>query len=278
MQVELKEMKSYASYIQVQNVKVFYEMYNHPSPKATLVFIHGFLSSSFSFRHIIPILNQNFTTVTIDLPGFGNSEKSLKFYYSYHNYGKLILDIINKLGLMKVMIIGHSMGGQIALHVAKQAPQLIDKLFLISSSGYLRRARIAARYFSYFPYFSWFVQQWSRRYDAKQKISESLFDKTLIDEQMIEGYITPFSDKHFFDSLIRLLRHREGDLSSEELKTITTPAILIWGKEDESVPLHIGERLKADLQNSEMITIPDTGHMICDEKPHELSMEIFNHI
>lgn len=265
-------------FMNVQDVKVYYERHAHPKPKESLFFVHGFLSSTYSFRHVIPLLKGEHENIAIDLPGFGKSEKSLKFHYSYENYARLIIEVIQKLGLQKVILVGHSMGGQIVLHVAKQAPELVKKLFLISSSGYLRRARRAAIYLSYTPYFSWFVKQWFKTKDIYKNIYDGLIDKSIINDDLINGYSKPFEDNNFIDSMVRLLRHREGDLSSKELKQIATPSVLIWGKEDNSVPLSIGERLNNDLPNSKLVIVNGTGHMICDEKPKDLYNEMIKNI
>ena len=52
-----------------------------------------------------------------------------------------------------------------------------------------------------------------------------------------------------------------------QYKTITVPVLVIWGKEDEVVPLEVGERFKRDIPNSELVVIPHCGHIPLEEKP-----------
>jgi len=99
-----------------------------------------------------------------------------------------------------------------------------------------------------------------------------------LNDDLINGYAKPFYEKNFYKSMIRLMRHREGDLSQQELKKIDTPSILIWGREDKSVPLVIAERLKSDLSNSRLVVVDNAGHLICEEKPEEISKELFNSV
>ena len=94
--------------IKLRNVKVYYEKYELPkeNKKPPILLIHGFLSSTHSFRKIIPLLREHYSVFSLDLPGFGKSEKALNFTYSYHNYGTLIIDFIKKMNLAKVILIG----------------------------------------------------------------------------------------------------------------------------------------------------------------------------
>ncbi|RBW71341.1 alpha/beta hydrolase [Bacillus taeanensis] len=280
MVINEKDLYSQGLRINVQNVDVYYEKYDHPyqKNKPTFLMIHGFLSSTFSFRKLLPFLISEYSAISLDLPGFGKTEKSTKFIYSYQNYGKLVVDFIKQLKLKNVIIVGHSMGGQIALQVAKQAPELVKKCILIGASSYLKRAKRVAVYSSYIPFVTWFMKRWFEKKDVKENLLTVVHNKNLVDDELIQGYSKPFEDKHFLDCMIRLLRHREGDLSSEELQKINTPCLLIWGKEDKVVPVNIGQKLVHDLQHAELKIYEKTGHLVCEEKPERLYKDILSFI
>jgi pimeloyl-ACP methyl ester carboxylesterase len=113
----------------IQNTKLYYEHHPHSDTEApTIIMIHGFLSSCFSFRKLIPELKKQFHIYALDLPGFGQSEKSRTFFYSLKNYGQLVIDFIEHLQLKNAYIIGHSMGGQVAMHAARLSPEKISFL------------------------------------------------------------------------------------------------------------------------------------------------------
>lgn len=254
--------------VNVQGVDIYYELHSHKeSHKPVLVLIHGFLSSTFSYRRLIPLLKEEYTVLALDLPPFGRSDKSTKIIYSYQNLAQVVIKLLNHLKYYRVSLVGHSMGGQISLNIAKQSPDLIDKIILLSSSGYMKRMPLSLIYTSYFPYFYLYV----KRHLAKQGIERNLFnvvhDHSIIDEDMKKGYLEPFSDDNIFRALTRMIRHREGDLPPEELQKIETPSLLIWGQEDKVVPISIGERLHKDLPNSSFISLSKTGHLVPEEKP-----------
>lgn len=141
---------------------VHYELYEHDNKteRPTFVLVHGFLSSSFSYRRLIPLLAKEGTVIALDLPPFGKSDKSHLFKYSYHNLATIIIDLIEHLSLSNIVLVGHSMGGQISLYVNRIRPELISKTILLCSSSYLARATLPLLYSSYLPFFHLYVKNW----------------------------------------------------------------------------------------------------------------------
>jgi pimeloyl-ACP methyl ester carboxylesterase len=272
----MKHPSSSSHFKSINGISVYYELHGYTPAKPAIVLVHGFLSSSFSFRRLIPLLTEDFSVITVDLPPFGQSEKSLTFVYSYKNLAQLVIQLIQKLRLPKVILVGHSMGGQISLNIAKLQPNLVDKIILICSSGYLSRAHSGLVFSSYVPYFYLWVKSWLARKGVTGSLKNVVYDLNLIDEEMIEGYMKPFYDERIFRALTRMIRDREGDLSSKELQSIETPSLLIWGEEDRVVPINIGKRLQQDIKNSTFISFQKTGHLVPEEKPEAIQRHMFD--
>ena len=260
------------TYLSISDVKIYCERIENDKPP--LVLIHGFLSSTYTFNRMIPLLKNHFSILAIDLPGFGRSEKSTTFRYTYTNYAKLVVECMRHFGIQKASIAGHSMGGQIGLNIANLYPNMVDKLVLICSSGYLKRAKSSLIFYSYLPFFSFFAKRLIQKREVKEELKNVLFNHTLINDEMMREFSMPLKDRNFHKSLIRLLRHREGDLETEVLKRITTEALLIWGKEDKIVPYEIGLKLRNELPNSSMTALDGCGHLITFEKPKEVVEKI----
>jgi pimeloyl-ACP methyl ester carboxylesterase len=257
----------------INNINVYYEFYPKQSSK-TVVLLHGFLSSTFTFRHLIPLLNQDFQVLSVDLPPFGKSEKSNRFVYSYKNMANTVIKLIEYLGLKDIILIGHSMGGQIALNILHFMPKMAEKAILISSSSYLKRSSLPLVLSSYLPFFHLLIKYRLARIGVKQNLRDSIYNHSLINEEMINGYMEPFLRNEIFVALSRMIRHREGDLPVNALNSIQTPCLLIWGEHDKSVPLHIGKQLSKDLTNSQLIVLTETGHAVPEERPYEVYQQI----
>jgi pimeloyl-ACP methyl ester carboxylesterase len=265
--------------ISVDNVQIYYEYYDHENPDAkVIVLVHGFLSSTIRFRQLLPELTKEYKVISLDLPGFGQSEKSTSFIYKLCNYGQLIINFLDKLNIQDVILIGHSMGGQICMHAAKKAPERIKKLILLGCCSYVKRANRSLIACSYLPLFTWGMRSWIQKKDVKQNLLAVLHDSKLVTQEMIDSYSKPISEAAFINSLIRLLRHREGDMSSEELQQIKQPVLMIWGKEDKVIPVKTGYKLKHDLPNAELIVYEKCGHLLMEEKPDEITNEMIRFI
>ena len=261
-------------YETINGINLYYESFRNNQSKETILLIHGFLSSMFSFRRLIPHLHTNFNVIAVDLPPFGKSGKSPRFVYSYENIAKTVVAFLKRKQIENVILIGHSMGGQVCLNIAYQYPNYVKKMILLSCLGYVKRAKKSLILLSYLP----FSYLFAKRYLAKTGVMKNLHlvvhDHSLIDEEMYNGYLEPFLDNRIYKGLIGLLRHREGDLPSEALHTIKTSTLLIWGEYDKVVPLQIGKRLQQDLPNAKVIGLKNTGHLVPEERPEE----VFRHI
>lgn len=258
----------------VNNINIYYEFYPNPHSSKTLILLHGFLSSTFSYRRLIPYLNKEFQIVSIDLPPFGKSGKSNKFVYSYQNLAQTVIQLISSLGLSEITLIGHSMGGQIVLNILHQQPDIAEKAVLLCSSSYAKRSKLPLIISSYIPYFHLYVKLWLARSGVMKNLQNVVHDHSLISEEMQFGYLKPFLEEEIFVALTRMIRDHEGDLSPAILSKISHPCLLIWGEYDKVVPLSVGKRLNNDLRSSELVILNETGHLVPEERPED----VFQHI
>lgn len=257
-------------YINIHGNTIYYESYSTDTPKSTIVMLHGFLSSAFSFRRIIPYLHENYHVVTIDLPPFGKSGKSNKFLYSYKQMAKAVIAVIEHLNIQRCILAGHSMGGQIVLNIIRQKPELAAYALLLCSSAYLPKSNKSLIYSSYIPFFHLYVKRHLAKSGLEANLQNVVYDKTLIDEDMRKGYLDPFMDNDIFKALRKMIRDREGDLPRQEIQRVNTPCLLIWGENDKVVPLSKGKQLAADLPNAKLVILKETGHLVPEERPAEI--------
>ena len=262
------------SYINIGGINLYCEYLLNDKPP--LFLIHGFASSTYTFRRIIPLLQQQFSIIAVDLPGFGKSEKPTWFIYSLQNYAELMIQCIRHFDIPSTHIVAHSMGGQIALNMARIAPEKINKLILLCSSGYLRRARKSLILSSYLPFFEKFVHYHVRKKEVIDHLKNVFYNHSLISDEIIDEFARPLKERGFYQALVRLLRHRE-DLEPYQLQEIQVPTLLIWGEEDKVVPVHIGHRLVRDLPQAQLITYEKTGHLITEEKPEHVFENILRY-
>lgn len=254
----------------VRGIDLYYEHYQNADAKETLVLLHGFLSSTFSFRHLIPLLKKDYNVISVDLPPFGKSGKVSSFKYSYENLATTVVELMKSLGVREFNVVGHSMGGQIAMNILLHYPQYAKKGILLCSSGYLKKAKLPLVLSSYIPYFHLYVKFHLARSGVKQNLQNVVYDHSMINDEMLYGYLSPFLEDDIFKALTMMIRHREGDLSAEDLRKINAPCLLIWGEHDKVVPVRIGRKLNKDLKNSELVILKETGHLVPEERPEDV--------
>lgn len=101
----------------------------------TIVFIHGLGSYAPAWKKNISKLSKDYRCIAVDLPGYGKSSKG-KYKASMSVYSDVMKDFIKKIGLEKVTLAGHSMGGQISMMTAIAYPDLVKKLILVAPAGF----------------------------------------------------------------------------------------------------------------------------------------------
>jgi pimeloyl-ACP methyl ester carboxylesterase len=240
----------------------------------TLLFLHGFGANSYTWSKVSQTLAQDYKTIFLDLKGHGASPKPEDRAYSLYDQAELVSSFIMDHGLEDVTLIGHSVGGGIALLVAlklaSKSPNPISSLILIGSVAYsqplpgfikvLRTPVLAQLSVCLVP----------NRLQALHVLKLAYHDTSKITEETIEAYSAPLSLPGAHRALIETAKQiipRDIEEISSQYATIGLPALLVWGKHDRIVSLEVGERLQRSIPNSDLVVIDDVGHVPQEEAP-----------
>ena len=115
------------------------------------------LSSAFSFRKLIPLLRNHYDIIAVDLPPFGQSEKSRTFVYTYANLAKLLIGLLEKLGISRALIT--IQWADFLIRVSSQT-RAFSKIVLLCSSGYLKRSHPSIIFGTHLPCFDLYLKYW----------------------------------------------------------------------------------------------------------------------
>ena len=235
-----------------------------------LLFIHGLGSSSLTWGDIPDALSEYFHTIAIDLIGFGQSEKS-KADYTIPFFSKFIKNFLKQkeLGINdddKVSIIGHSLGGYIALEYAIENKEKIDKLVLIDPSGMLNKPT---------PLLEMYLEAALKEdYFERLELSTKVFEDMLADKsryisskgigfaRIMEGQSAKYAFKSAYDHSTKV------KLDLQRLKQIKDiPCLIIWGKDDKLIYPSDAQKFKDVLDNAIIQLVDNAGHSSHVEKP-----------
>ncbi|MGP4040563.1 alpha/beta fold hydrolase [Gracilibacillus sp. D59] len=240
------------------------------SLKPTLIMLHGFLASTYCFRKLIPLLQRDFQIITIDIPPFGESEKSNTCLFSYDHMADAIKFIMDNFFISKAIFLGHSMGGQISLRFAYKYPDRINQLYLLAPCSFMKHSPMFAKLICHNPLSPFIARRLLKRKGVYEMLRHSIYHDNLITDEMLEHYKQPFLDKNIYPCIIKILNDHQGDLSEQALSTIKAPTKIIWGKNDEIIPYEIGYELIRYLPNATLTTLDQAGHLLPEEYPHHI--------
>jgi pimeloyl-ACP methyl ester carboxylesterase len=239
-----------------------------------IILLHGFGACAYTWRHLIPELAAQHRVFTLDLKGYGRSDKPADGHYAVSDQAAMVVDFIQRQDLHDLVIMGHSMGGAVTLmtylKLRETDPGRIQKLVLIDSAGYPQKMpKFIA--LAKVPGLSAVLSQVvPPRFAVALVLKKSYYDKDKITEEQIDTYA-------YFGSLpgaaaavsqtARQLVPKDIDSLIAQYQTIKVPVLIIWGREDEVVPLSVGENFKRDIPGSELVVIPHCGHIPLEEEP-----------
>ena len=253
--------------------------------KGKLVFIHGFMGSTFSFRkNYDSLVNAGYNILAVDLPAFGYSDRGTWINHSQSSRAILIwklLDLIDMGDTTKWNIIGHSMGGGTAEAVALMRPgrtkslTLIDAMFFKRNSGIMSTAFSPSRVRQLKKFYVDYVDHCLLTYDRMSKLLKSGY-KQKPDTADVTGYMMPLRIPETAEAIVSTFSNcREVvPLNADSLKNI--PILVVWGTKDNWIPPRSAALIKTCVPQMELHNIKGAGHMPMETHPKEFNGILVN--
>jgi pimeloyl-ACP methyl ester carboxylesterase len=239
-----------------------------------VVLLHDLLFDHTSWDGVIEALRGRFRVVAPDLPGFGHSEKPppSRFPYSIDAFAEAVADLYGGLELGRAAIVGHGLGGAIALTLAARHPELVARLVLIDALCYRVEFDLYQRV-ALVPLFGGFVfkQLWGLSSFRAHFRDTLLLPRARIPNERIDHYYRMFNTPAARGSALATLR-ATVDTRAVVAQTarIQTPTLVVWGRADRVVPAGYGQRLAREIRGAGF-EIVDAGHAPHEEHPTELA-------
>jgi pimeloyl-ACP methyl ester carboxylesterase/CRP-like cAMP-binding protein len=239
------------------------------------LFIHGWSSSWYALSPLLPLMGKRFSCVALDLPGYGNSPP-FKQRVTITDYADLLASLIQEVTDKPVVLVGHSMGGMISLTIAMRHPVLVERMVLLNPTI---SGRLSAR-------INWLVSPITslERFSLAGQLI-SLLEPHLL--SVTDWMMKPvsFADRSGIteDEYKRLRadarRRGQGRVRAEcframrgndlrgKLDQVEAPALVLWGAEDNTVPLRDAGIVDNEYANADLRILPNAGHWPQFETP-----------
>lgn len=240
-----------------------------------IVFVHGLSGSWPNWLEQLPVFAREHRVIAMDLPGFGHSPMPSE-RITISLYARILDSLLETLGISAATVVGNSMGGFVATELAIAFPQRVERLVLVSAAGistyrhhgveriepYLRRvAPMLAAYTG----FTATRSDWIARRPGLRNISLGFVTRhpgrlpaPLVAEQ-IRGAGKP--------GFMQALRANIDYPIRERLPEIACPTLIVWGEQDQVIPVSDAYVFEELIPNSRKVIYEDTGHMAMLERP-----------
>jgi len=261
---------------------------NADTNKPPILLIHGFGAAMDQWRDNIPTLAEEHTVYTIDLLGFGASEKP-PTDYSIYLWVEQVLSFWQKFVGVPMIIIGNSIGALVAAIAASHHPEIAAGVVTISLPDIeafqalvpkwlqpLERA-VKAIVNAIFvkPLFYLFRQPWMIRFVLKGIV---YCDRDRVDDQLVEIIAKPARDRQAAEAFVRLNRSLNQPNYSpsltQALSKLQVPLLILWGSRDRLIPPSEGKRLVQYAPNASLVYLENAGHCAHDDNPERVNHEI----
>ena len=218
-------------YIDVSDAKIYYEEYGQGEP---LIFLHGNNGSIEDFYQQIPFFAKQYRVIAIDTRGQGKSTDLTNTPYTYEQFSNDLLQVIQKLNLKKVNLIGWSDGGNTALIFNAQHPELINKIMTIGA----------------------------------------VLNPNGVGEELIGNLKNLANKPSETTNLRLIeLMLNEPNITKSELNKIHNPVLVVAGEKDEVKESHTKE-IQQNISKGELLIIPNSTHYVPFEQPKVLNEAI----
>lgn len=239
---------------------------------SAVVLIHGFGSSIYTWKDVIPALAARHDVTALDLPGFGRSDQPDDL--AFGDLPRAVLGLMQALGVERAALVGNSLGGAVAAVAASSHPERVAGLVLVDAAGFQASpsdqpgmVRLAT---------SWAAPLVGRLPGKRLLVEASLrqvfFDPRLVTPERVEEYLAPLRRPQALRAMRSLGKSfAAGPMLAPALAGIEAPTLVLWGDADRWIPLAHADRFVAAIPGAKKRVIPACGHMPQEERPAELA-------
>jgi pimeloyl-ACP methyl ester carboxylesterase len=248
-----------------------------------LVLLHGITSTSEVWRTVLPRLAESYTVVAPDMLGHGRSAKP-RGDYSLGAHAAGVRDLLAVLGFERGTVVGHSLGGGIAMQFSYLFPEYVERMALISSGGLGKEVHPLLRAAT-MPGSEWVLplmaREWSvRAGDAVRSVAERLGLEAGPDlSEFARGYASLVEEgaREAFLHTMRSVIGPDGQRVSALDRLYLAdqiPTLIVWGSNDPVIPVAHGRRAHKIVAHSRYVEIKGAGHWPMLDAPDQIVREL----
>lgn len=236
-----------------------------------VVLIHGNPSNTYAWRKVITPLARHYRVHAIDLPGYGFSDKPADASYATDWLARHVVGYLDAVGARRAVLVGSSMGGHVASETAILYPDRVAALVLVDASGLPNSAAgypLTVRMIGW-PVIGPALRALPNRGRVRAGLRNNVYDPTQITEADVDTYYAPLRSAGGTNAFVARMRQTVTEERVARVHTIHTPTLVITGDADRTIPPPTARRYHELIAGSELVVMPQTGHLPQEERPDE---------
>ncbi len=231
-----------------------------------LLLIHDYLASRAAWDDVLLRLAAHLRVIAPDLPGFGESEKPSpsRYRYDFDGFAESLADLLAAVGVGRVSICGHAMGGAVALRLAATYPHLVDKLVLVNPLVYPPRPDALSRIATVPVLGPLLFKQMYGRALFRTRFAGATSQRV---DRLFELFDVPAAREAAYATMLSMLDTRPLTAS---LPRVSAPTLVAWGRTYRASTVDEGRRLARELGKARF-EVFECGASPAEERPAEFA-------
>lgn len=274
-------------YLSVKGFSHYYEWItatgeSEPSGKPVLVFMHGWGGSARYWESTARALASEFDCLLYDLRGFGRSrtadqalrgeavEAPENLNYELETYADDLADLLNQLGIRKIVLNAHSTGASIAVYFLNRYASLVDRGILTCSGIFEYEEKSFAAFHKFGGYVVKFRPRWLYGLPFMDRLFMQRFLHQSIPDRDRKAFLEDFllaDEDAALGTMFAAVSKNAAEVMPQEFAKLTVPTLLISGEYDQIIPADLGRNAAALSDRVTQVVIPNTAHFPMLEDP-----------
>ncbi len=241
-----------------------------------IVLLHGTSASLHTWDGWVEVLKSQHRVIRIDLPGFGLTGPMPDGDYSVPHYVRVVVDVMDRLGVSQAVVAGNSFGGGLAWKLAVDHPERVSKLVLVDAGGYAYQAQSVPIGFKL------------AQIPALQPLMANLLPRGMIESSVRNVYgnpgkVTPELIDRYYEltlragnraALVERFKQSKGGEFEAQIKQVKQPTLILWGAQDHLIPPDNAQRFAQDIAGSRLVVLDGLGHVPHEEDPAQTAAAV----
>ena len=261
-----QEVKPVAKEVTVFGYKLHYLEAGSGAP---VILLHGTGGEGARWTPQLQGLSSDFRVIALDQIGFGQSDKPMTNYHS-GVFAGFLAGFMKAIGVPKASLIGQSMGAAVALSLAVEKPEMVERLVLVNGGGFRTGPRTTPP--------DWHARQIANAgtlAESREYMEKLYYDHSFVTDKLVEqNLMQRLRSAYTIESMQNAADRGLGGVSEDEVRGIKAPTLLVWGANDKLSPPANADKLNAVIKGSRKVLIDKAGHYPFLEHPDKFNQVV----